>query len=189
MLPPDEKFGLAAIVADHTGQPNKIADLLQSIQDRRDLAYSLDQLRLLLDGKPLDGAAQTLLEKRYADRERIKQIIDGNGFKTVGDVSYAVLDEKIDGVLVPALLPEAKLILLFSPMENDRSKWEVKFRAGMSAPRGFSLKKMGIEKVDEGFGGRWNAGGNKRGGGILADPGDYAAQIAGLVADFNADRV
>ena len=188
ILPPDEKFGAAAIAADHTGQPNEIADLLQAVQDRRDLAYSLDQLRLLLDGHPLDGAAQNLLEKRYADRERIKQIINGNGFKIVDDVSYAVLDEKIDGALVPALLPEAKLILLFSPMENDRSKWEVKFRAGVLAPQGFSLKKLGIEEVDEGFGGRWNAGGNKRNGGIKANPGEYAAKIAKLVEKFAADR-
>ncbi len=187
ILPPDEKFGEAAVAADHTGAENKIADLLQAIQDRRDLGYSLEQLQLLMAGEPLDGEAQKALEKRYADRARIKQLIENGGFKAAGSVSYAVLNEKIDGALVPALLPDSEVILLFSPLEVDSSKWEVKFRLGQNVSEGFSLKKLDIEAVDPFFGGRWNAGSNKRGGGTNLNPDDYAAKIVDLIKDYEGN--
>ncbi len=190
ILPNDDesmkKFGAAAIAADHTGQENEIADLLQAVRDRRDLSYSLEQLQLLLDSKPLDPEAQKLLEKRYVDREKLRQMAESGEFRVVGGVAYAVLKAETDGALVPALLPEADVVLLFSPLKADTTKWEVKFRVGVNAPEGFSLRKLGIGTVDPAFGGRWNAGGNRRGGGTDMVPDEYAKRIAELVKNYDA---
>ncbi len=47
IFPPHEIFGEAAIAADHTGEENKIADLLQALQYKRDLEFSVRNLKLL----------------------------------------------------------------------------------------------------------------------------------------------
>lgn len=209
ILPRDDesldKFGAAAIAADHTGAEDKIADLLQAIQDRRDnngersLAYSLEQLQLMLEGKPLDREAENLLQERYVKRRKLQEMVKDNGFKMVGGVAYAVLGEKIDGSLVPGVLvkapkplSEAKIILLFSPLEDESAsgRREVKIRLGAAAPTGMSLRRLGINKsldeggVDPAFGGRWNAGNNKRRGGTNMDPDLYAKKISELVDNY-----
>lgn len=187
ILPPKEIFGAAAIAADHTGEGNEIADLMQAVKNERDIAYSLKQLQLLFDGKDLDERAAKLMQRRQGDREKIRESINQGKYEMIGDVASVILDEKIDAALVPALLPQAKLILLFSPMTDG--KRAVDFRVGLAAPAGFSLKKLGIERVDDFFGGRWNAGGNwrsrgDRSGGTGMAPQDYARRISGLVDDW-----
>ena len=60
--------------------------------------------------------------------------------------------------------------------------WNVKLRLGQAAPAGLSLHDLKLSAWDKNFGGRWNAGSNKRGGGTDIAPVDYAAQVAHCIA-------
>jgi len=181
ILPPDPRFGKAVVAADHTGEPNEIADLLQAIQEDRDLEFSLRNLEYLLDGKPLEPRAQELLKARLDDRERAKKIIESGQFKSEGDVYFVMLDKRIDGELLPALMPEASAILLASPMKEDPSKLEVKVRLGVKAPDGFYLNQQDLPN----FGGRWNAGNTKRSGGTPLSVEEYAKVVNKKLEDFS----
>jgi hypothetical protein len=170
ILSPDSKFNDAAIAADHTGQENMIADLLQSISDKRDLEFSLKNLELLLDNKDLEPEAKRLLQTRYDDRIRAKKLVESGEFKSYGDVYFVKIDERIDGELMPALIPNAAVILLAIPMKNNSSKLEIKVRLGFKAQKGFYIQQQNLPD----FGGRWNAGSTKRSGGTLLSVEDYA---------------
>lgn len=177
ILPPDERFGEAAIAADHTGAVNEIADLLQSLEDKRDLEFSVRNLKLLLGNKDLELRAQKLLIGRYTEREKASEIVKTGGIVVFGGISYTKLDRKIDSSFFPALIPAAQVILVFSPHEKNADRWEAKIRLGMAAPAELTLDKLEIEDIDRGFGYRWNAGSNRREGGTSLNIEEYAKKL------------
>lgn len=179
LLPPNKSFGEAAIAADHTGEENQIADLLQAIQEKRDFEFSFRNLKLLLRGNPIDSEAQKLLEKRKKDREKIKSLIEKNKFQYIPlkggkNIAWIILDEKIDGALAPSLLPNSLIIILASLMpEGFSKKWEIKVRLGLNAKKGLNLNQLNLPD----FGGRWNAGSTKRYGGTDIEPTEFVKII------------
>lgn len=198
ILPPDAKYGEAAIAADHTGEENEIADLLQALQEENitgDLEFSLRNFQKYLDNEPLEEKAQAFVNARKEKREKAKKLVESKAFKEKDGVYYTKLEELLDSEILPAYLPEAEIILLYSPHKNNPDPenvtlWEAKTRLGLSAPTGLSLKKFmtqnekNTEGVDENWGGRWNAGSNGRGSGTTIDMEDYASLIAGKLAEF-----
>ena len=172
IIEPDDKYGEAAIAADHTGEPNEIADLLLALDGKRDVEFSLRNLQLLLYNKPLEEEAAVLLEARIGKREKAKNAVE-NLMKVTesGNVHYAELPKKIDGELFPSLIPEAKIIILTNPLEVKEGDTvvkvvkEVKARLGLGAPEGTNLRTI-MKKADPLFDGRWNAGSNGRNGGL-----------------------
>ena len=179
LLPPDPRFGDAALAADHTGAENEIADLLQTISDLRDLTFSLRNLQCLLEGRPLDAQATCLLQRRQSDRAWLREMVRTGAFQRVGGVAYAVLTEKVDGGLLPSLLPDAAPLMIAAPSRRDPSRWETRVRLGLGTPEGLNLLKLGIEEFDPVLGGRWNAGANARGGWVTIPPEQYAALLNG----------
>lgn len=184
LLPPERRFSDAAIAADHTGEENAIADLLQGLdaqQSRRgrgrDLDVSYRNLERLLAGSPLEPFAREALDVRLHARSAAETLVAGSAFNHIGPLSMAVLEAPIDGEFFPALLPQAAVILLMNPLPQDRARWQVKVRLGVQAPAGFALSDLGIEEFDPAYGGRWNAGSNRRGGGTSLQPEDYAAAL------------
>lgn len=173
---PLEVFGTAAIAADHTGEQNVIADLLQGLDKWRDHEFSLRNLQLLLQGRSLDDEAQGALAVRHRKRDKASELVQSGAFTLQDGLAWAVLEDSIDGEFFPALLPHATLIVMFSPREDDSGKWNAKFRLGFAAPVDFSVAQT-IAPLDAGYGGRWNAGSNKRAGGSDRSPRDYAAAI------------
>jgi hypothetical protein len=175
-LEPDARFVEAAIAADHTGAPDEIADVLQALEPRRDLYYSLRNLRKLLDGVPLDRTAQPL----YADRLRKREAADGavasGKVQLDGALAHGILDRKIDGEFFPAKLPNAALILLLTP-RTDSNRWDAKMRLGKAAPPGASLHQLRPKQFDPAFAGRWNAGSNARNGGTSLKPEEYIRYV------------
>lgn len=166
-LPPEERFSLAAISADHTGEPNEIADLLQALTDKRDLDFSLRNLNLLLEGGEIEEEAKVLLEKRLTDRQRAKELVLSGAFQYIGPVAYSETTEKFDGAFLPDLLPDSQVILLASPFKSKEGevvpkRLEVKIRLGKNVPEGMTLHSLGLKDTEIHFGGRWNAGSNKR---------------------------
>ena len=68
------------------------------------------------------------------------------------------------------------VIIIFSPRPHQTGVWNVKARLGIAAYTGLSVEKL-IKSIDANFGGRWNAGSNKRGGGSAIPPKEYAEAI------------
>ena len=177
-LEPWGEFGVAAIAADHTGEANAIADLLQALDAKRDLELSLRSLRALLAGEALEAVAQEALFTRLRKRELAAQMVASSTFVERDGVFYADLPKAIDGELVSALLPGARVVVLFSPHPTDSASRLVKMRLGLAALEGISLHALDIQAFDPAYGGRWNAGSNKRGGGTRLSPDEYARHLA-----------
>lgn len=174
-LPPEPRFGQAAIAADHTGQEDSIADLLQGLDPYRDRDLSLRNLGLLLAGHELEVVAQQGLNDRRRKRDRAARLV--GRFQLVGSLAWAVLDEVIDGELFPPLLPQAVVILVASP-RDEQGQWNMKLRLGLAAPEGLTLHALKLAEIDPHYGGRWNAGSNRRGGGTAMSPERYAELLA-----------
>lgn len=171
ILPPDDRFDRAAIAADHTGEENDIADLLQGLQKRRDVGFSLRNLDLLLHHEALEPEAEALLAERRKERSKAETLV--KKFHSTGSVFYISTTEHFDSAFFPALLPQAAVILVSSPMKDGSGKFIIKARLGMRAPEGFALNTLGLPD----FGGRWNAGNTKRNGGTAVPIGEYAGLI------------
>ena len=158
-LEPEEDYAIAAIAADHTGEENTISDILQSLEQDRDLSKSLDVLF-------------KLLERRYLARKELKERVESGRFHWVGDIACIVLEKRIDAALAPALLPSAKAIVVACPHEKDPEAWRIRTRLGIHT-MGVALNKLGLSDA----GGRWNAVSTGRGGGTDIDPEDYAKMV------------
>ncbi|HEU0080383.1 MAG TPA: hypothetical protein VFQ76_22230, partial [Longimicrobiaceae bacterium] len=184
LLAPGRRYGDAAIAADHTGEPDTLADLLQGLQPLRDLHLSFSSLAALEEGRALSPVAAERLLRRQADRAQAAQYVRQGRFRTNGCVAWAVLDERLDAAFLPALLPDACLILLAVPMRGDGDRWEAKVRLGLSAPPGMSLHALELGGFDPAWGGRWNAGSNRRAGGTLLPVESYAAALGERVERF-----
>jgi hypothetical protein len=184
-LEPNPVFGIAAIAADHTGEPNEIADLLQGLdnlpKDRkpRDPLYFIDAVqRYMREGvKSLDSLAREGLAHRSQMREAARDAVLNGQIKVTEGLALGCMESKIDGELFYSLLPDAFAILLMYPRRDDASRWEAKIRLGAAAPRGSSLHHLGITELDRNFGGRWNAGSNTRNGGTSMGPEEYAFKL------------
>jgi hypothetical protein len=198
IIDPDEKFGVAAIAADHTGVPNEIADLLQAIKDgpegktgekstpeynKYKYIYALEQLQNLLKGEKIDEKALELYQKRLGERELLKNMLDEEKFKFVGEnneVAYLESgQEKFDATLLTGLFPSAKVI--FTARKSSDGKTIVNVRLGSAVPDGSDIREI-MTAIGEPFGGRWNAGANKRKGGSDSS----AEQIAEKLVSYFA---
>ncbi|MBA3733130.1 hypothetical protein H0W91_02005 [Patescibacteria group bacterium] len=182
ILSPDKKYGEAAIAADHTGASNKIADLLQSLEEKRDLFFSLSNLDKLNKGEPLDTDAEMLLNKRYQNRIKAAELIKEGKFEKVGNVYFTSVDERFDAGMLPALLPEAEIIVIGSPMKDNPEMWGISVRLGLAAPEGWTLDDFKLPD----FGGRWNAGNTRRHGGTKYNAKEYATIINEQISDLQS---
>ena len=177
LLRPDDAYGQAAVAGDHTGEAHPTADLLQALEPERDFTMSLRNLLLVESGAPMEATASARLGDRLRRRERAAALVAGGSFRRVGELAVAMLDEDTEGELFPGLLPEARVVMLAIP-GTDPGRWKMKLRLGQAAPDGLSLSMLGLEEFDPRYGGRWNAGSNRRGGGTNMDPERYAAEVA-----------
>lgn len=182
ILPQEQRFSDAAIAADHTGAENDIADLLQALDSKRDMQFSLRNLEALLTGGALDEEAHNLLNKRLEDRMRAKKLVDGGAFQEIDGVYFTSVTEKFDAAFLPALLPTARVIIVASAMPDAPEKFEIKLRLGQAAPEGLGLNTLGLPD----FGGRWNAGSTKRSGGTSLTAEEYAKHVARLLDKASA---
>jgi hypothetical protein len=167
-----ELFAQAALAADHTGQTNDIADLLQALASTRDVPFSIRNLEQLLNNKKLEQTAEMLLQKRHAERIFARTFIEEGGVEQIGHVAFLKFsnDQDVDSPTLLPLLPLAEIILVARPMPNDTSRLGISVMRGNAAGRNVCINKIGLP--DE-FGGRWNAGSNKRSGGTTRSPHEY----------------
>ena len=183
-LPPEERFVEASICADHTGDVNDIADVLQSLDqgrrgNRTEAHYleSLASLQCIVTRQPLPPAATLALQRQAERRAAADALVASGRMRVERGVAFAQADSEIDGAFFPALVPDASLIVLACPHDRDARRFTVKVRRGLGAPTGLTLHALGITAWDANYGGRWNAGSNKRAGGTSMSPHEYADRL------------
>ncbi|MDX2261287.1 MAG: hypothetical protein SFU84_06275 [Gemmatimonadales bacterium] len=172
-IPPLLHYGDAALAADHTGADHPVADLLQAIQDRRDVEYAFEMLACLEGGRPLPPDAARLLDARRRKRDDAASAVAQGRFEQLGEgIWFAGFSGETDGEFFPALLPEAQLIVVGvrHPDPARANPWAIKVRRGLGMPDGRDLRHLELTRYDQAYGGRWNAGSNKRGGGTGLEP-------------------
>ncbi len=166
VLEPEDMYNEAAIAADHTGDENDIADLLQAMQKEKDISFSIRNLDALLNGRAIDDEALRLLDKRKDERKKIKKLVDDGKFSYQDSITYIKLDEKIESGLIPKYVPDAKVIIMARPMpEGSAKEWSIHLRLGNEAGE-IRLDMLNLPD----FGCRWNAGSTKRYGGTDVSP-------------------
>jgi len=191
-IDPRDVFASASVAADHSGEANPIADLLQGMDETRDgnrtadhYVESVKSLLLLLEGHRLPAASQRALDRRLARRDAAAKFVSNGSFHSDGPLVWAILDEEIDTAFFRPHLADAALIMVAQPRSDAANRWNVKLRLGQAAPPGFTLHSLGIRGWNPAFGGRWNAGSNKRGGGTSVAPHDYANRLlASIIHGF-----
>jgi hypothetical protein len=176
LLPPRAAYGRAAIAADHTGAPDPIADLLQALDPLRSVVDSFNALAILEDGGPLPSWAATRLAARQQLRETMAAAVPR--FRMQDGVAWMAFEHEVAGEFLPHLLPEAQVIVVGYPMADRASRWTIKVRLGQAAPDGLTLDALRLHEIDPAYGGRWNAGATKRGGGSELGPAAWAARLS-----------
>jgi len=160
LKPETEYYDQAAIAADHTGKENVISDLLQSFEDDRNLKTSIEMLL-------------KIREKRLWVREEMKRRIANNEFEMNDGIAFIKIDQKIDACLLVDALPDAKVIVVASPMpKKSKGKWRIRVRLGKSG-NDIQLNKLGLTDT----GGRWNAVSTSRNGGTNMEPEKYLEML------------
>lgn len=175
VLPADLVFGEAAIAADHTGAAHPIADLLQAIENTRSLEVSFGALEAYLAGHTLPDSAERALADRMARREAAAAAVRAGRFGFDDGIAYADFDTAMEGEFFPALLPDARLIVTSGPHPNRPTLRQIRVRLGRGARDGETLHALGIAEFDTAYGGRWNAGSNRRGGGTTLSAAEWVA--------------
>ena len=112
---------------------------------------------------------------------RAEQLVASGDVQLLGPVAFEDLSEEIDGALFLPFLPDAWVIMLVSAHPEYVGKRVVKLRLGKSAPFGFTLNSLDIKSFDPAFGGRWNAGSDKRGRGTALMPQMYLNALTATV--------
>lgn len=185
-LAPDPGYGTAALAADHTGEENPVADLLQALDahwsrkgrpmpDPDGLEYFFDCLDRLERGRTLDTFAAEALEARTRGREMATAIAAEASSER--GVHFARLDTPMEGELLLPLMPNAWVVATANVHRDDARRWHMKLRLGRAAPPWLSLHDLGLNHFDPAYGGRWNAGSNNRSGGTELEPEAYRALL------------
>lgn len=175
VLSADLVFGEAAIAADHTGAAHPIADLLQAIENTRSLEVSFGALEAYLAGHTLPDSAERALADRMARREAAVAAVQAGQFGFEDGIAYADFDTAMEGEFFPTLLAGARVIVTSGPHPDRRDRRQIRVRLGRGAPVGDTLHALGIAKFDTAYGGRWNAGSNRRGGGTTLSASPWVA--------------
>jgi hypothetical protein len=169
LKPETEYYDQAAIAADHTGKENIISDLLQSFEGDRNLKASIEMLL-------------KIQENRLWVRKEMKIRIANNEFEMNDGIAFIKINQKIDACLVVDVLPDAKVIVVASPMpKKSKGKWRIRVRLGKSG-NGIQLNKLNLPDT----GGRWNAVSTSRNDGTDIEPEEYVKTVRNRIEQSNS---
>lgn len=179
LIPIDPVFANAVLDADHYGTENPISDLLQALDPERNLELSLTELSKLLQGQDLSPEAEKIYQRRLRGRLETKEALkSGVAVKQLGPLTVVEITKAMRNEFMPALLPEAMVILTFEKGATPDTR-VMRLRLGKNAPAGLTLSTINMDAVDPLYGGRWNAGSNKRGGGTKLSVDEYRDRVQG----------
>lgn len=179
LLPQDDpRWWDAARAADHTGEENVIADLLNGIEHKRDMEFSLSCLYQFLKNGEISPEAAIMMKERRDERELVLSL--GNiELQDAGNGIYYYCGEKmLRSEFFPVARPDGLAFVVASPSKFGVG-YDYKVRAGLRFPQGIALNRIGLP----GFGGRWNAGGTLRSKkAITIQPYEYAQLVGEKIA-------
>jgi hypothetical protein len=163
VIPPHERFEQAVVDADHKGAPNELADILQSCSTTRDLPLLVGALADFIKGDPHSQHVRDHLEELHNKRIVVGEIARRGGHLERNGVVLIESDRYLDSDLFLSHFPNARLLVIGCPSEKKPSMMITRLRLGAGVESGLSLHRLGISEFDPYFGGRFNAGSNKRG--------------------------
>lgn len=165
LLPPEDRFVEASMAADHTGEPNEIADLLQAIEHERSIAFSVAALTNWLETGHLPERVRELVAQRQQDRLYAERVALTSRF--FGKIAVMQGEQNMDSILISRLSESPWLVIYCYPLLSGESSPKIclKVRLGQGAPSGLTLHDLNLSQHISGYGGRWNAGSNFRRGG------------------------
>ena len=172
LIPPHPAFDKAVIAADHTGEADNIARLLQALEKQRDPELCIRALARELKGEPQLPATTDLLRDYSIESEIARCAVETGSYQKRGRVVLIKPSQKVGSEFFMPFLPDAVLIISATP-RKDNGRWDIKLRLGQAAPVGFSILNLSPAEFDPAFGGRWNAGATGRGGGSHRTPEEY----------------
>ena len=175
-LKPVQKFINASVAADHTGDENELADLLQAMDDHkiRNLGSVIENLNAFLSGSShVESDVKEMVEERKGTRNEIHDFCHTGAFRWNDDIAYIELEKDIDAGLAVPFLKEAKAIVIASPMKAGSPRpWKIRVRLGLKT-EGVDLSSMGLPHL----GGRWNGGSTGRNGGTDIPVEEYVKKL------------
>lgn len=174
LLPPDPDLAHHAVVADHYGNEDHVADLLQSLEPLKDVPFSFASLDELLNSRPLSDLAQKQVDRRRSQRDVARRAAQTHR-QDLGRLAVFHLNAKVESELLAAEVDGAWVVAIAFPRNADPTRTEVKLRLTPSAPKGLTLFAIDAKDIVPNFGGRWNAGSSGRGGG-MSEPADPILQ-------------
>lgn len=163
VLPPHERFERAVVDADHRGAPNDLADILQACSTTRDLQLLIEGLSRFLSGEPLSARVESHLDQLHEKRMAVREIAQRGAHEHRNGVVFIDSDRYLDSDLFLPHFPQARLLVIGCPSEKYPEFAMTRLRLGGSVEEGVSLHRLGVTDFDPYFGGRFNAGSNKRG--------------------------
>jgi len=179
VLPPEEDlFGAAVIAADHSGAPNAIADLLQGLDEKQDYNFSAMALIDLLAGETLQPFASEALISRQTARLRAMEIANNpDHVQTLEHVALVQVNEAVSGEMYSNLFKTQSVVILVQTLNNNPIHRIRLTTKGME--QSLSLHGLKLSEILPGWGGRWNAGSDRRAGGSdqSYSPMDLAQEI------------
>ncbi|MGD9713370.1 MAG: hypothetical protein AB7V46_15070, partial [Thermomicrobiales bacterium] len=141
-------------------------------------------------GESLPISAREALALRQRKREEATRAVTEGRFSTLDGIWWAEFDHEIDGEFFPTLLPKAEVIVVACPHPTVSSRLAIKVRRGRSMSVGRTLHDLRLSEVDPAYGGRWNAGANKRpnevlklAGGTSLSTEEWVGRVSAQVAE------
>lgn len=157
---------------------------------------SLRALCAHLHGEPLEPIALAALATRTRERATLAALVESGAFRPVdatSSVFLGILTSATDdpsAELLISLLPAAIVIVSAVPYAGrPAGTWLIRTRLGAAAPDWLTFNEIDPGRyVDPHWGGRWNAGSNRRGGGTRVEPAEWAARFGRRVNQLLAER-
>jgi hypothetical protein len=162
-LPPHPRFEEAVLDADHRGLANEIADLLQSGSSSRDLPWLVGSLSRALQGEPHDAQMRQRLDALEEKRLYVRGLLSNGSVVEKKGVFLVQCQRQIDSDLFVSVFRDARAVVIGCRSDQFPDLNLTRIRLGPKAPEGLSLHKLGVSDLDPYYGGRYNAGSNKRG--------------------------
>jgi hypothetical protein len=178
LLKPEEKYNQAALAADHTGENNEIADLLQVFSTHKDFHISIQNLLTYLKTGTYSEKQLALVNKRNERYELAADYVNNGKVKMYRPgLAYVVIKERLlKPIFFKRYLPEVKVLMVCRKLQSKN--WEIRIRLFDEG------SKVRLNKVHlKNFGGRWNAGANRRSGGSNITPYRYVKSLWRQIED------
>jgi hypothetical protein len=178
VIPAHERFEQAVLDADHRGTPNEIADILQACKSLRKLRLMVEALSCYFQDYALPEVVRKQLEELHESRLAVKLLVERGEFQEQDGVVLINSNRYFESDLFLSHFPDARVLVVGCPSGKNPHITFTRLRLGAGVEQGLSLHRLGVKESDPYFGGRFNAGSNKRGLEAAVDKGQNPTVVS-----------